>query len=249
MSAPTQKFERLSINPEMPTTTRGQSMRALSEGQILSDTTVDIGQVALDHVLSETAPLDSATLQQRAFEVRDILSTFDRNEFPTEYIDENTCRRIGMLEEPKPLQYCLEVEDLKSTMFQLAVNSSIMYWIFRQLLPEERCAQFYAEKFNRRVKSQFDRFDKISADPGESVDPTRVVEEEEEVDQIATELRRIVENVRADREHRKHGHELMAAHLVEMLKDVCVRNRRPSLFEALIGDSSIHEPRFGLDAL
>ena len=247
MSAPTQKLERLSINSEMPPTTRRQSMRALPEGQPLTGNPVDIGQIALDNVLSETAPLDSATLQQRAFEVRDILSTFDRNEFPTEYIDEKTCRRIGMLEEPKPLKYCLEVEDLKSTMFQLAVNGSIMYWIFRQLLPEERCAQFYAEKFNRRVKSQFDLFDKISTDSVEGVDP--IEEVGDEVDQIATELRCIVDNARVDHEQRKHGHGLMAANFVEMLKDVCVRNTRPSLFQALIGDPSIHEPKFGLDAL
>jgi hypothetical protein len=207
----------------------------------------DIGDFALNKVLSQTTPLDSATLQQRAFEIRDILSTFDRDEFPTEYIDESTCTRIGMLEEPKPLQDCLEVGDLKSTMFQLAVNGSIVYWIFRQLLPEERCAQFYAEKFNRRVKSQLENFDKLTMDPEKGAVPTGEVDDE--VDLIATELRRIVENARADREQRKHGHKLMAANLVEMLQEVCVRNKRPSLFQALIGNASIHEPKFGIAAL
>ena len=231
----------------MPPTTRGQSTRTLSEGLPVTGNPADIGEIALDKVLSETTPLDSATLQKRAFEIRDILSTFDRNDFPTEYIDENTCTRIGMLEEPKPLKDCLEVEDLKSTMFQLAVNGSIVYWIFRQLLPEERCAQFYAEKFNRRVKSQLDLFDKVSTAPEEAAEPPGDVQHE--VEHIATELRRIVDNARTDREQRKHGHSSMAANLVEMLKDVCIRHKGPSLFQALIGNSLNHDPRFGVDAL
>ena len=247
MSLPTQKLERLTINPGMPPTTRGQSTRALSENLPLTGNLVNIGEVALDKVLSETTPLDSVTLQQRAFEIRDILSTFDRHEFPTEYIDQSSCTRISLLEEPKPLKDCLEVEDLKSTMFQLAVNGSIVYWILRQLLPEERCAQFYAEKFNRRVKSQLDLFDKVSTDPRKGVDLADEIKDE--VEQIAGEFRRIVENARADSEERRYGHSTMAANLVEMLKDVCVRNKRLSLFEALIGNPSIHDARFGIDAL
>lgn len=222
-------------------------MRALSEGHPLITSPGGIGQIALDKVLLESAPLDSAALQQRAFEVRDILSTFDRVEFPTEYIDEDTYRRIGILEEPKPLEDCVVKEDLKNTTFQLAVNCSIIYWIFRQLLPEELCAQYYAQKFNRRVKSQFDLFDKISADPEEGAEPAE--ELEDEVEKIAAELRRIVENARVDRQQREHGDGIMAANLIDMLKDVCVRNERLSLFRVLIGDSTAHEPKFGLDVL
>jgi hypothetical protein len=247
MSLPTQKFEKLSINPGMPPTTRGQSMRALSDGHPLTAGTGGVGEIALDKALSETTLLDSAALQQRAFDVRDMLSTFDRVEFPTEYIDGVTYRRIGILEEPKPLEDCIVKEDLKNTMFQLAVNCSIVYWIFRQLLPEELCAQYYAQKFNRRVKSQFDLFDKISTDPKDGVDPAG--EAEDEVEQIATDLRRIVDNARIDREQRKHGDSMMAANLVDMLKDVCVRKERASLFQALIGNPTTHEPKFGLDAL
>jgi hypothetical protein len=247
MSLPTSGFERLSINPGMPPTTRGQSMRALSEGHPLITSPGGISEIALDKVLSESALLDSAALQQRAFEVRDILSTFDRVEFPTEHIDEDTYRRIGILEEPKPLEDCVVKEDLKNTMFQLAVNCSIIYWIFRQLLPEELCAQYYAQKFNRRVKSQFDLFDKISADPEEGVEP--VEEIEDGVEKIATELRRIVENARVDRQRRMHGDSMMAANLIDMLKDVCVRNEGVSLFRLLISHSATHEPKFGLDAL
>lgn len=222
-------------------------MRALSEGHPLIASPGGIGEIALDKVLSESALLDSAALQQRAFEVRDILSTFDRVEFPTEYIDEDTYRRIGILEEPKPLEDCIVKEDLKNTMFQLAVNCSIIYWIFRQLLPEELCAQYYAQKFNRRVKSQFDLFDKISADPEEGVEP--IEEIEDGVEKIATELRRIVENARVDRQRRMHGDSMMAANLIDMLKDVCVRNEGVSLFRLLISDSATHEPKFGLDVL
>jgi hypothetical protein len=247
MSLPTSKFERLSINSGMPPTTRGQSTRALSEGHPLVASPGGVGEIALDKTLSETTVLDSAALQQRAFEIRDILSTFDRVEFPTEYIDEDTYRRIGILEEPKPLEDCIVKEDLKNTMFQLAVNCSIVYWIFRQLLPEELCAQYYAQKFNRRVKSQFDLFDKISTDHEEGADPAGDVEEE--VDQIATELRRIVDNARVDREQRRHGGSMMAANLVDMLTDICARNERVSLFQALIRNPITTEPKFGLDAL
>jgi hypothetical protein len=247
MSIPTSGFERLSIDPGMPPTTRGQSIRALSEGHPLIASPGGIGEVALDKVLSETAGLDSTALQQRAFEVRDILSTFDRVEFPTEYIDADTYRRIGILEEPKPLEDCIVKEDLKNTTFLLAVNCSIIYWIFRQLLPEELCAQYYAQKFNRRVKSQFDLFDKINTDPEEGTGP--VGEAEDEVEQIATELKRIVDNAWVDRQQRKHGDSMMAANLVDMLKDVCIRNERASLFQALIGNPTTHEPKFGIDAL
>lgn len=222
-------------------------MRALAEGHPLIASPGGVGEIALDKVLSETAILDAAALQQRAFEVRDILSTFDRVEFPTEYIDDDTYRRVGILEEPKPLEDCVVKEDLKKTIFQLAVNSSIVYWIFRQLLPEELCAQYYAQKFNRRVKSQLDLFDKISAEAEEGPDPTRDIEEE--VDQIATELRRIVDNARVDRQYRSHGDSMMAANLVDILKEVCLRNERVSLFQLLIGNSTALEPNFGLGAL
>jgi hypothetical protein len=247
MSLPTKKLEQLSINPGMPPTTRGQSLKALSEGHASAANPPDIGEIALEKALSETTPLDSATLQQRALEVRDILSTFDRDELPTEHIDEPRYGRIEMLEEPKPLDHCLEVGDLKYTMFQLAVNCSTVYWIFRQLLPEERCAQFYAEKFNRRVKSQFDHFDKLGTNPEEGTGPAGEVEEE--VDQIARDLRLLVENARVDFEQRKRGDRKMAAYLVDMLKEVCVRNEGTSLFQALIGDPPTPEPKFGLDAL
>lgn len=222
-------------------------MRALAEGHPLTIVPGGIAEIALDKALSETTLLDSAALQQRAFEVRDILSTFDRDEFPTEYIDEAICRRIGMLDEPKPLEDCIEAADLKSTIFQLAVNSSVVYWIFRQLLPEEICAQYYAQKFNRRIKSQFDLFDKISTDPEEGVEPSPDIDDQ--VEHIASQLRHIVDNARIDREQRKHGAREIAAHLIDMLKDVCIRNKRPSLFQALILNPPTHEPKFGLDAL
>jgi hypothetical protein len=222
-------------------------MGALSEHHPLIASPGGLVEIALDRALSETVLLNSATLQQRAFEVRDILSTFDRDQFPTEYIDEDTYGRIGVLEEPKPIQDCITKEDLKSTMFQLAVNCSVIYWIFRLLLPDELCAQYYAQKFNRRVKSQFDLFDKIIADPDEGAKPAREVEDE--VEKIATELQRIVDNARVDRQRRMHGDSMMAANLTDMLKDVCLRNERVSLFRLLIGGSTTHGPKFGLDAL
>jgi hypothetical protein len=246
MSFPTQKFEQLSINPDMPPTTRGQSLKALSDHASTANLP-GIGEIALEKALSETTPLDSATLQQRALEVRDILSTFDRDELPTEYIDEPRYGRIEMLEEPKPLDHCLEVGDLKYTIFQLAVNCSTIYWIFRQLLPEERCAQFYAEKFNRRVNSQLDHFDKLAVNSEEgAITPG---EAEEEVDRIARNLRLLVENARIDFEQRKRGDRKMVANFVGMLKEVCVRNKGTSLFQALIGNPPTPEPKFGLDAL
>jgi hypothetical protein len=247
MSLPTKRLEQLSINSGMPPTTRGQSLKSLSEGHASTANPPGIGEIALEKALSEAIPLDSAVLQQRALEVRDILSTFDRDELPTEYIDEPRYRRIEMLEEPKPLDHCLEVGDLKYTMFQLAVNCPTVYWIFRQLLPEERCAQFYAEKFNRRVKSQFDHFDKLTTNPEEGAGPLGEVEEE--VDQIARDLRLLVENARVDFEQRKRGDRKMAANLVDMLKEVCVRNEGTSLFRALIGNPPTPEPKFGLDVL
>ena len=69
------------------------------------------------------------------------------------------------------------------------------------------------------------------------------------MEKIATELQRIVDNARVDRQRRMHGDSMMAANLIDMLKDVCLRNEGVSLFRLLIGGSTAHGPKFGLDAL
>jgi hypothetical protein len=188
----------------------------------------------------------TSTRLARALRVRDILSTFDRDEFPLHHISEEVCKRVAFLEDPKGIADCLEQGDLKLTIFELAVNNLAQYDILCQLLSEDRCAQFFEQKLRRRIEAQiaaFDGYAKIDADGLSASEQDQL---QSQIDRIAFELSKIVQVVKFDRKRHLQGEKEKAKHLVSLLREVCCRTR---LFQALIGNASSVGPGFGLDAL
>jgi hypothetical protein len=178
--------------------------------------------------------------------MRDILSTFDRNEFPLHHISEAVCRRVAFLEEPKAIADCLEQGDLKLTVFELAVNNLAQYDIFCQLLSEDRCAQFFEQKLRRRIEAQIATFDMLAKVDADGLSGSERDQLQSQIDGIAFELSDIVQAARLDRKRHLQGEREKAKHLVSLLREVCCRSR---LFQALISNASSAGPGFGLDAL
>jgi hypothetical protein len=188
----------------------------------------------------------TSTRLARALRVRDILSTFDRNEFPLHHISQEVCKRVAFLEDPKEIADCLEQGDLKLTVFQLAVNNSAQYDIFCQLLSEDRCAQFFEQKLRRRIEAQIATFDMLAKVDTDSLSASGQDQLQSQIDGIAFELSKIVQAASLDRKRHLQGEKEKAKHLVSLLREVCRRSR---LFQALIGNASNMGPGFGLDAL
>jgi hypothetical protein len=188
----------------------------------------------------------TSTRLARALRVRDILSTFDRNEFPLDHISEAVCRRVAFLEEPKAIADCLEQGDLKLTIFQLAVNNLAQYDIFCQLLSEDRCAQFFEQKLRRRIEAQIAAFDMLAKVDEDNLSASEQDQLQSRIDGIAFELSNIVQATKLDRKRHLQGEREKAKHLVSLLREVC---RRSKLFQAVIGSGSSVGPGFGLDAL
>lgn len=208
----------------------------------------------------EPKSVSVAVLRNRAVQIRDILSTFSRNNFPSEHVQASLFDRIAHLDEPKAIEDCIEKEDLVSTIFLLAVNNWAQYNILRHILPEEVCAQHFQQKLRRRITAQIEAYDVLDA-AARSVNPPDRDHIQTQVDIIAAELNLVTKIIRDDRAHRRQGEVETATHLVYMMQAVCRRNYRPgdrsdgrhessgnrnsTLFEVLFSNT----PRFGLDAL
>lgn len=294
MSPPVSNFERLTIDDSMPKR-KGQPVRRLSETlspepspgnavqRIMSGAeidatsrneqtlaTADAAQEALEGLepglFNALQELTSLSMEQRAIEVRDMLSTSDRLKFPSEFIKPNIYNRAALLDEPKSIEDCAEKEDIISTLFLLGVNRPMQFCLLRMLFPEDRCAQYFAEKLERRIDEQLNELDLLSSDTGGGTNLPEQIHAK--VYAIATEMRRIVEVTRLDLDHRRpgRGEAEIGKHLVHLLQVICQRSYDSSrerttrrnlrvgstagiLFQILIGNAPDHLPKFGLDAL
>jgi hypothetical protein len=213
---------------------------------------------------NEPVSVNNAVLKSRAIQIRDILSTFSRQNFPSEHIDLNIFNRIAFLEGPKAIEDCIEQEDLVSTIFLLAVNNWAQYRILRRVLSEDLCAQHFQQKLQRRINAQIQAFDglDIAARSDEIPDHDQI---HSQVGIIAAELNHITMIIEEDRAYRRQGEAETAAHLIHMMQAVCHRNYRPgnrsasrqspdshqnsNLFRMLFDNTPSRGARFGLDAL
>jgi hypothetical protein len=223
-----------------------------------------ICQNDMTSLYKEPKSVNPAVLQNRAVQIRDILSTFSRNNFPSEHVQPKLFDRIALLNEPKAIEDCIEKEDIVSTIFSLAVNNWAQYNILRHILPEERCAQIFEQKLRRRIYAQIEAYDNLDA-AARSVNPPDRDHIQAQVGIIAVKLDDIAAIIQEDRAHRRQGEVETATLLVYMMQAVCRRNYRPgdrsdgrhessgnrnsNLFQILFGNMPDSEPRFGLDAL
>ena len=116
-------------------------------------------QSNMQSLFREPASVNTAVLKSRALQIRDILSTFSRHNFPSEHIKANIFDRIAYLEKPKAVRDCIEQADLVSSIFLLAVNNSAQYNILRHVLPEDACDRHFQQKLQRRINDQIEEFD------------------------------------------------------------------------------------------
>lgn len=224
----------------------------------------NVHQSGTPSLYNEPASVNTAVLKSRALQMRDILSTFSRHNFPSEHIEPNIFNRIAFLEGPKAIEDCVEQEDLVSTIFLLAVNNWAQFRILRHVLPEELCAQHFQQKLQRRINAPIQAFDVLD-DAARSANPPDRDQLQSQVGIIAAELNHITWIVEDDRTYRRQGEIETATHLVSLMQAVCRRNYSPgyrsasrqslnghhnsNLFQILFGNSSGREARFGLDAL
>ena len=210
---------------------------------------------------NEPASVNTTVLRGRAFQIRDILSTFSRNDFPSEHVKANIFDRTAFLNEPKPITDCVEKEDLVSTIFLLAVNNSAQYSILRHVFPEDVCAQYFQQKLQRRIQDPIQAFDLLDI-AASGANPPNQEQIRVQVGAIAAELKHIVAVIKHDRRHRWQGETDTVFQLASMMQAVCRRNycpgdrfgplggtRSSNLFQLLIGNHSSGEAMFGLDAL
>jgi hypothetical protein len=218
----------------------------------------------MDFLYNEPASVNNTVLRSRAIHIRDILSTFSRNDFPSEHVRQDIFDRVELLEEPKAITDCVEKEDLLSTIFLLAVNNSAQYSILRHVFPDDLCARYFQQKLQRRIQAPIQAFDLLDVAAGDANPPSQD-HIRAQVGRIATELDHIVTVIKDDRRHRWQGEADTASHLVSLMQAVCRRNYSPggrsgrrqglndnhrlNLFQLLIGNASSRDARFGLDAL
>ena len=223
-----------------------------------------ICQNDMTSLYKEPKSVNAAVLQNRAVQIRDILSTFSRNNFPSEHVQPNLFDRIALFNEPKAIEDCIEIEDLVSTIFVLAVNNWAQYNILRRILPEKVCAQHFTQKLRRRIDAQIEAYDVLD-DAARSVNPPDRDHIQAQVGIIAAQLNHITTIIQDDRAHRRQGEVETATHLVYMMQAVCRRNycpgdrsdgrhessgnRNSNLFQILFGNMPNCESTFGLDAL
>ena len=230
----------------------------------------DDGEFAYTHqndtisLYHERNSVSTAVLKSRALQIRDILSTFSRHNFPSEYVQAHIFDRIAMLEGPKAIEDCVEKEDLVSTIFLLAVNNWAQYRILRHVLPEDVCAQHFQQKLQRRINAQIGAFDELEV-AARSANPPSGNQINGQLGTIAAEFKYITSIIEEDRGYRQQGEVESATCLIYMMQSISRRNYRlgegsekqeslsgdynSNLFQILFGNTANREARFGLDAL
>jgi hypothetical protein len=254
---------RMSERPEQEIPSQNRTGSRTTNDASDDDEDPYIHQNDMISLYKEPKSVNVAVLQARAIQIRDILSTFSRDNFPSEHVRPNLFDQIALLDEPIAIEGCIK-EDLVSTIFSLAVNNWAQYSILRHILPEKVCAQYFHQKLRRRIDAQIEVYDALDA-AARSVNPPDQDHIQTQVDTIAAKLNDITEIIQDDRAHRRQGEVETATHLVYMMQEICRRNYRPgdrsdgrhessgnhnsNLFQILFGDTPNYESRFGLDAL
>lgn len=287
MSAPTRQFGSLSIDTQMPTTRRQAQGRSSEQARELesssSSTDADSSDDEKPAPSTQSRPKPKASVSRgkqparsvspasstdmsalpllsRAYKTRDILSTFDPEELPSNF-------RSDIFEEinrPRTPAQCLIQLDLEGTIFRLAVNDHAVYKSLSEAQPVKARAVGLFQKVTRRIKMALAVFDNYAKNgiQSESLPGTSVKD-------LGSQLQYFVDIIGAEVPKREpHGGEQAAECLIFLLREVCNRNhdafddntwerRAPrgeeeddrNLFQCLIGHPPTGSPAFALDAL
>jgi hypothetical protein len=200
----------------------------------------------------------------RAHKARDILSTFDpRPQALSIDFRADIFERIDHTRTPAE---CLRQGDLEGTIFQLAVSNHAVYKALSKAQPVQARALLFFQKVGKWVKITISAFDQYASD---GIFRADLPVEHPSVKDLGTRLQEFVDIIRDGvRERYPHGVDQAAEGLINLLRQVCTRNkdafennrwgrRAPrgeneedrNLFQCLIGHPSAGRPAFGLEAL
>ncbi|KAJ5082158.1 hypothetical protein N7532_011201 [Penicillium argentinense] len=156
----------------------------------------------------------------RAEKVRDVMSAFKPNVLPEGFRQDLVNERTTQSRTP---EQCVVQGDLEATLFRLAVHDDSVFNNLCKAMPAGACAAIYFDKIQdqcRRLLRDFDRYCMTGERPGSS----GIVE----VDEVAAQLRRLVQHIRMNIALRTpHGAEGAAKALVSVLEAVTARNKDP----------------------
>ena len=269
MSAPLRRFGNLTIDTTMPTT-RGQAYRSAqaSPGAGSSSSSEDQASdndgpgtlpvqppsaaVSALQNISRTGEEIPFPSMYSAFRIRDILSTFSKeDEFPSEF-RQDIWDKIQL---PRTPADCVRQGDLEGTIFQLAAINKAVYESLNQAQPPHICQTHFKEKLDRELKKTLDTFDSLGPRSGTKAQVLAAVK------RCAANLRRLEQAGVQDQRDRQTNAQDLAGWLLNLLKEVCERHNPTSagpsgrlvmgsdLFQILIGQTSGSESMFVLDAL
>ncbi|KIW90037.1 uncharacterized protein Z519_09467 [Cladophialophora bantiana CBS 173.52] len=176
---------------------------------------------------------NSTSLDQRKRDVRDILSSFDVNDLPSEYCSD-ICIRITNEQSTRPNSEWTVFGDLRATMLTWGVHDSDGWTFINKWIPKKIRAQLFCEKLQRRFQREFDGYDKIANSINEpeaqSQSPAHV---SSRIAQAAGKINSLVAEALLDLDFRSVGQKHTARVLLEAIEEICMRSRNisPALLE------------------
>lgn len=161
----------------------------------------------------------SEEVRARALEIRDVLSSFERDEFPFEYRTEifmNLDRPL--VSRPQQQSEWTIQEDFSGTMLQWASYDDQAYNVIKRIQPTAMLARCFHEKLSRRFDEIFLNYDELA---GSGLAPQQALEE---VKKLAEDFHTIALAVQDDRRYRAQGQQETARRSLAALVGVCNRN-------------------------
>lgn len=160
--------------------------------------------------------LTSAQIRSRAVNIRDILSSFDRDVLPSEFKPQIFDELDRPSQARPPVSQWTIQEDLSGTLLQWGVYNEETWEVLIQLQSPSTLARCFYEKLRRRFDHLFDEYDQLAEEP---VGTTRA-----NVERVARGFRDVVKAVSEDRSYRELGHEAIARRLLEAMIGICQRH-------------------------
>ncbi|KIW21825.1 uncharacterized protein PV07_12752 [Cladophialophora immunda] len=169
---------------------------------------------------------DSTPFGQRKRDARDIVSSFDRNDLPSEFCPD-TYKRITVGQAKRPSSEWTITGDLPRTIMTWMVHDPNGWALLNKCLPMKLRTKLFVEKLQRRFQHEFDRYDEVLdatqhllAAPAWSPEDIRST-----VIQIAANINSLAAAARLDLDERPDGPGGTAHVLLEALKGVCLRSK------------------------
>lgn len=218
--------------------------------------------------LSTQLEFTSTTLEQRTIQALDIVSSFDPDLLPFEFQPE-VIQSITDGQSNRPHNEWTIPVNLPGTVLLWAVHDPDCWAFLNKCQPPDIRAVLFAQKLRRRLRDEFERYDRIRCSPSRGSTPglqTGIGSQSLVVD-ISSQIRDLVAAAVFDLDHRPGDQTSITKILLEALEATCARHtdisptaqggelpmsstdRGISLYDYLVRQLPSNEPMFILDAL